>query len=129
MSESKLMRALLAACFVFTAGGAVAADADETVFGSQLMTQQERNEHRLRMQSANTAAERETVRAEHHERMLERARQQGVTLPETPPAQGTGRGMGGGRGTGPGGGMGPGPGAGRGMGPGMGGGQGPGRQP
>lgn len=116
MSESKLMRTLLVA-FIVAAGSTPAIAAEEPIFGSQLMTQQERNEHRLQMRSAKTAEEREAVRARHHEQMLERARQQGVTLPETPPPQGAGRGMGpGGRGMGPGG-----------MGPGMGGGQGPGR--
>lgn len=118
MSTSKLMHTLLAACFVIAAGSTQAATTDEPIFGSQLMSQQERNEHRLKMQSAKTADEREAVRAQHHQQMLERARQQGVTLPETPPAQGAGRGMG------PGGGRGMGPG----MGQGMGGGQGPGRQ-
>lgn len=113
MSKSQLIRTLFAACFVIAAGSTPAVAADEPVFGSQLMSQQERNEHRLKMRSAKTAEERETVRAAHHQQMLERARQQGVTLPETPPPQGAGRGMG--------------PGGGRGMGPGMGGGQGPGR--
>lgn len=113
MSKSKLMHTLLAACFITAASGALAADSDETVFGSQLMTQQERNEHRLKMQSAKTAEERETVRSQHHQQMVERARQQGVTLPETPPDRGTGRGMG--------------PGGGQGMGAGTGGGGGQGR--
>jgi activator of 2-hydroxyglutaryl-CoA dehydratase len=113
MSKSKLMHTLLAACFITATGGALAADNGETVFGSQLMTQQERNEHRLKMQSAKTAEERETVRSQHHQQMLERARQQGVTLPETPPDRGTGRGMGPGGGQGMGGGAGMGGGGGR----------------
>ncbi|KAB2912236.1 MAG: hypothetical protein F9K30_20990 [Dechloromonas sp.] len=108
MSRSKLMHTLLAACFIVAAGSTPAIAADEPIFGSQLMTQQERNDHRLKMRSAKTAEERETVRAKHHEQMLERARQQGVTLPETPPAQGAGRGMGPGGGRGMGGGQGPG---------------------
>ena len=108
MSMSKLMHTLLAACFITAAGAALAADNGETVFGSQLMTQQERNEHRLKMQSAKTAEEREAVRSQHHQQMVERARQQGVTLPETPPDRGAGRGMGpgGGQGMGGGGGQG-----------------------
>ena len=113
MSTSKLMHTLLAACFITIAGAALGADNGETVFGSQLMTQQERNEHRLKMQSAKTAEERETVRSQHHQQMLERARQQGVTLPETPPDRGTGRGMGPGGGQGMGGGAGMGGGGGR----------------
>jgi hypothetical protein len=116
MSESKLIRTLLAACFIAATSGTLAADNGEAVFGSQLMTQQERNEHRLKMQSAKTAEERETVRSQHHQQMLERARQQGVTLPETPPAQGAGRGMGPGGGQGMGGGAGMGGGGGQGRG-------------
>lgn len=98
------------------AGLLLAADAtDAPIYGSQLMTQQERTEYRMRMRTAQTAEERERIRAEHHAQMVERAKAQGVTLPETPPAMGSGMGPGGG-GMGPGGGgMGPG---GGGMGPG-----------
>ncbi|HEX6734345.1 MAG TPA: hypothetical protein VF096_06000 [Azonexus sp.] len=100
MSNRRLMSALLAALVVVAAGSTPLAAAEEPIFGSQLMTQQERNEHRLKMHSAKTAEEREAVRAQHHQQMLERARQQGVTLPETPPPQGAGRGMGPGMGMG-----------------------------
>ncbi|MEW6163686.1 MAG: hypothetical protein AB1642_01345 [Pseudomonadota bacterium] len=93
-----------------------AADVQEApIFGSQMMTQQERMEYRTRMQAAKTLEEREQIRAEHHAQMVTRAKAQGITLPETPPTMGGGRGPGGG-GMGPGGGgMGPG---GGGMGPG-----------
>lgn len=87
--------------------------ADAPIYGSQLMTNQERIEHRNKLQAAKTATEREQVRLQHHERMQLRAKEQGVTLPDTPPAQGGGQG----RGMGPGGGMG-GMGSGGGMGPG-----------
>ncbi|HMV22649.1 MAG TPA: hypothetical protein PKE50_15370 [Rhodocyclaceae bacterium] len=87
--------------------------ADAPIYGSQLMTNQERIEHRNKMQAAKTAEEREQVRLQHHEQMQLRAKEQGVTLPDTPPAQGGGQG----RGMGPGGGMG-GMGSGGGMGPG-----------
>lgn len=77
--------------------------AAEQVYGSQLMTQQEQNEHRAKMQSMNTSEERERYRMEHHMKMQERAKEQGVTLPDSPPmgsgrGQGQGGGMGGGRG-------------------------------
>jgi LDH2 family malate/lactate/ureidoglycolate dehydrogenase len=78
---------------------------DRDIYGSQLMTRQERNEYRARMRAANTAEERERIRAEHHERMKERAQAQGLKLPDEPPARsgaggtfGPGGGMGGGRG-------------------------------
>jgi hypothetical protein len=76
---------------------------EERIYGSQLMTPQERAEHRTRMQAAKTAEEREQIRKEHHEKMKVRAKERGVTLPDEPPAMGMGKGLG------PGGGMGPGP--------------------
>src|SRR3989344_5573541 len=96
------------------ASTAYAADQNQ-IYGSQLMTQQERNEYSNRMRAAKTEQEREQIRKEHHEQMKIRAKEKGVTLPDEPPARG--RGMGPGKGMGPGGG--PGGGAG-GMGPGMG---------
>lgn len=87
--------------------------AQETIFGSQLMTAEERAAYRQRILAAKTEEERERIRSEHHARMLERAKEQGVTLPEEPPAGGMHRGMGGGMGPGMGGGMGGGKGMGR----------------
>ncbi len=75
----------------------------EQIFGSQLMTLQERAEYRARMQAATTAEERERIRTEHHELMKSRAAERGMTLPDEPPV--------GGMGMGPGGMMGPGGGA------------------
>ena len=80
---------------------------DQNIYGSQLMTQQERDAHRKKMRSAKTYEEQQRIRNEHHEQMKVRAKERGVTLPDEPPA-GRGPGMG----PGPGGGMGPG-GAGR----------------
>src|SRR3990167_2804393 len=74
--------------------------ADAPIYGSQLMTNQERIEHRNKLQAAKTAEEREQVRLQHHEQMQLRAKERGVSLPDTPPAQGGGQG----RGMGPGGG-------------------------
>jgi hypothetical protein len=80
--------------------------AEEQVYGWELMTQQERNEHRTKMQNLHTEEEREQYRIEHHKQMQERAKQQGVTLPEAPqyrnknmtPGMTPGSGMGGGKG-------------------------------
>lgn len=91
--------------------------ADEPVYGYQLMTEQERAEHRAKMQSFQTEQEREAYRQQHHKMMQERARAQGITLPDEPMPRGQGRGMG----------PGPGPGKGMGSGQGMGGGQGMGQ--
>src|SRR5512134_2621441 len=81
------------------------------IYGSQLMTTQERDQYRDRMRAAKTDAERERIRAEHHERMNERAKSRGLSLPDQPArgGYGAGPGAGGGMGTGPGGGMGAGP--------------------
>lgn len=68
----------------------------DQIYGSQLMTEEERTEYRSKMRSAQTAKEREDIRNEHHQEMQDRAREQGVTLPATPPAHGgMGEGMGG----------------------------------
>ena len=82
-------------------------DRDRTpIYGSQLMTKQERMEYRTRMRNAKTKEEREQIRKEHHEQMKLRAKEKGVTLPDEPPAQGMGAGKGMGQGMGQGQGMG-----------------------
>jgi hypothetical protein len=78
-----------------------AGDDNEPVYGSQMMTQQERMEYRNRMRQTTTQQEREQIRNQHHEQMRERARERGITLPEEPPASGgMGQGQGGGMGQG-----------------------------
>lgn len=69
--------------------------------GRQLMSDEERDEQRSKMRSAGTWEEREKVRAEHHEKMKQRAKEQGASIPDNPPrGQGDARqgGMGAGRG-------------------------------
>lgn len=73
----------------------------ERIYGSQLMTPQERDEYRARLQAAKTAEERDRIRKEHHELMKKRAQERGVTLPDEPrdwndrgPGHGMGQGMG-----------------------------------
>ena len=84
-----------------SAGNALAADQErvqesvqkqEQIYGSQLMTRQERAEYRAKMHTAKTAEEREQIRKEHHERMKERAAERGVTLTEEAPDRGRGMG-------------------------------------
>jgi hypothetical protein len=74
----------------------------EQVYGYELMTEQERAEHRTRMRAFKTEQEREQFRLEHHKKMQERAKERGVTLPDEPMPRG--KGMGGGQGGGMGGG-------------------------
>jgi hypothetical protein len=73
----------------------------EQLYGSQMMTSQERVEQRKKMRAAKTADERERIRAEHHEAMKIRAQERGVTLPDAPPDGGMGMGPGAGSGAGP----------------------------
>lgn len=100
---------LLPAVITFSADQASSQDRlqaqeQEQVYGSQLMTQQERNEYRTRMRAAKSVEEQEQIRSEHHERMKERAKAQNMTLPDMPPQGGSGMMMPGGKGMGPGGG-------------------------
>lgn len=53
----------------------------ETVDGNQLMTREERDEYRARMRSLKTKEERDVLRMEHHQKMHERAKALGKTLP------------------------------------------------
>ncbi len=69
---------------------------EQQTTGSEMMTREERQEHRSKMHSATTKEEREKVRAEQHEKMKKRAKEQGKTMPENPPAGGMGGRMGGG---------------------------------
>ena len=79
----------------------------EKVYGSQLMTAQERSEYRAKMRGLKTTEERDALRAEHHKLMQERATSQGKALPTEVPPVGAGQGgMGAGGGMGQGAGMG-----------------------
>ena len=117
--SQRSMLALVAAGLMATAAWAppavaqtqAPAQTQERIYGSQIMTEQERLEYRERMLKAKTVEERERIRAEHHQAMVARAKEKGVTLPDDPPRAGMGPpggGMGMGRmGGGMGGGMGP----------------------
>lgn len=75
----------------------------ERIYGSQMMTPEERDAYRARLRAAKTAEERERIRKEHHELMKKRAQERGVTLPDEPrdwDDRGPGRGMGSGMGPG-----------------------------
>jgi hypothetical protein len=67
-------------------------DAEQTFrmgrgMGRQLMTEEEWKEHRDKMRGM-TAQERSRYREETHKRMMERAKEKGVTMPETPGPRG-----------------------------------------
>jgi hypothetical protein len=63
--------------------------AQDRIYGSQLMTAEERNAYRERMKQAKTPAERDRIRKAHHADMQQRAKERGVTLPEQPRSRAT----------------------------------------
>ena len=54
------------------------------IYGSQLMTDAERTAFQTKMRSLKTTAERDAFRVEHHDQMKARAAEKGLTLPDTP---------------------------------------------
>lgn len=62
----------------------------EQVYGSQLMTLEERAEYHGEMRAAKTVEERELLRKEQHQRMDARAKTRGVTLANEPLVRGQG---------------------------------------
>lgn len=95
------LKVSVAVCMLGVAIGAMSsATIAQEIYGSQLMTFQERAEYRERLRNTQSAEERERIRREHHTRMQERARARGVKIPETAPPQGMRRGIGSGDGTG-----------------------------
>lgn len=69
-------------------GNPPGASGGEVIYGSQLMTPEERAVYRAKLRAATTAEERVKIRAEHHKEMQERAKKLGKTLPPAPGGQG-----------------------------------------
>ena len=78
----------------------------EEVYGWNMMTEQERIQHRETMSNLKTNKERERYQTEHHNKMMERAKERGLSMPDMPMHQGPGMPMRDGKGMGSGGGMG-----------------------
>ena len=70
------------------------------IYGWELMTVKEREEHQQKMRSLETEQERTAYRQEHHDKMQQRAKERGLTLPDMPPERGAGAGRGQGAGGG-----------------------------
>ncbi len=95
MHRNTMMIAIGLLTLVATSGvSAQSQPVDPPIFGSRLMTTEERDLYRERMRAAQTAEERDRIRLEHHQSMRERARAQGIALPDEPPARGEGYGFG-----------------------------------
>ena len=96
--------------FIFTLSmilPATSVFAEDQIYGWQMMSEQEQQEHRTKMQNMNTEEERNRYRLEHHKMMEQRAKEQGKSLSDMPrnrnnmmDGQGSGGGMGSGRGGG-----------------------------
>lgn len=91
MKKQSFIASSLALILVLGSSVLNAAD-QQQVYGSQLMTQQERSEFQKRMRDAKSDGERQQIRNEHHKKMQVRAKKQGVTLPDKPPKSGAGKG-------------------------------------
>ena len=70
------------------------------IYGWELMSVKEREEHQAKMRTLKTEEERTAYREEHHKQMQQRAKEQGVTIPEVPAQRGSGAGAGQGAGSG-----------------------------
>jgi hypothetical protein len=55
----------------------------ERLFGSPMMTLEERQEHQRQMWNAKTVEERQKIRDAHHKQMLERAKQQNYKVDQS----------------------------------------------
>jgi hypothetical protein len=105
MLKKYAIAAMAAALLTASGGVALASDKEagadkppkekqEWIYGSQLMSAEERAAHREKMRAAKTAEERDQICNGHHEQMKERAKAKGVTLPDVRPGRGCGPGMG-----------------------------------
>ncbi|HVC29530.1 MAG TPA: hypothetical protein VNF48_08310 [Gammaproteobacteria bacterium] len=63
-----------------------AASGNDVIYGSQLMTPEERAAYHAKLSAAKTEKERNAIRAQHHKEMQERAKKLGKTLPPAPPS-------------------------------------------
>ncbi|MGI9227155.1 MAG: hypothetical protein ACR2PU_00030 [Gammaproteobacteria bacterium] len=95
MTKEKLLVFLIAILISFSVQPLIASDDDydddysdddykERVYGWELMTDEEFATHREKMRSLDTREERQAYRKEHHEKMLERAKEQGIELSDCP---------------------------------------------
>jgi hypothetical protein len=112
-SKLVLLAGLLTAS-ALTSVGVMAQDQVQTqiqIYGSQLMTVAERTEYQTQMRTLKIDKERDAFRLDHLNKMNVRAAEKGVTLPNPPPAAGTGPKANSGIGVGPGSGIGAGQGS------------------
>lgn len=89
MIRQSFVISILTAISILSSGLAFSAN-QNTIYGSQFMTQEERLEYRKKQLNAKTDKERALLREEHQALMQQRAKKRKVTLPKAPSAKTTG---------------------------------------
>ena len=64
----------------------------EAIYGSELMTEKERVDHRAKMRAAKNDQEREKIRLDHHKVIQAHAKERGMIMPDEPPPRSSGQG-------------------------------------
>ena len=88
--DKKIYSKSVIAALVLVMSSVAFADDDDTIYGWEIMSKQERIEHREKMRSLKTEQERELYRKAHHEEMKKRAEKMGIELPDEPLPRGSG---------------------------------------
>lgn len=85
--KSSVIITVLAGALSLSSGILMAApeEGSSQIYGSQMMTQQERADHRAKLRAAKTQTERNQIRQENHQRMQQRAKERGIKMPDMPP--------------------------------------------
>ena len=96
LNSPKWVLAIIVSATAWVSMGVHAQDQSQTqtqVYGSQLMTDAERTAYQTKMRTLKTTAERDAFRLDHHDQMKARAAEKGVTLPDAPMMNKTGKGQ------------------------------------
>ena len=93
LNSPKWVLAIIVSATAWASMGVYAQDQTQTqVYGSQLMTDAERTAYQTKMRALKTTAEKDAFRLDHHDQMKARAAEKGVTLPDAPMMNKTGKG-------------------------------------
>jgi len=95
LNSPKWVLAIIVSATAWVSMGVHAQDQSQTqtqVYGSQLMTDAERTAYQTKMRALKTTAEKDAFRLDHHDQMKARAAEKGVTLPDAPLMNKTGKG-------------------------------------
>ena len=96
LNSPKWVLAIIVSVTAWVSMGVHAQDQSQTqtqVYGSQLMTDAERTAYQTKMRALKTTAEKDAFRLDHHDQMKARAAEKGVTLPDAPMMNKTGKGQ------------------------------------